>query len=105
MDNPVLSDTEIKYLIRKRRAQMLIHSCIYYHLNDNIITDHKWQEWADELQQLQQDYPHLTKIKFYDRAFGDWTGATGNHLPHMEPWVLSKATSILNYHKEKYEST
>lgn len=102
-DTPILTDEEIKYLIRKRRAQMLIHSCIYYELNDNIISDHQWQEWADELQQLQEKHPKLMKIKFYDRQFADWTGATGNHLPHKDPWVLSKAKSILNYHNDKMD--
>ena len=35
---------------------MLIHSCIYYELNESIISDHQWQAWADELQKLQEDY-------------------------------------------------
>ena len=86
---------QIKEKIRRRRAQMLIHSCIYYELNDNIISDHKWQEWADELQQLQAAWPELIKIDFFDWEFRDWDGATGNHLPHRHPWVYSKAQYIL----------
>jgi hypothetical protein len=101
MDDPVLSDKDIKILIKRRRAQMLIHSCIYYHLDDNIISDHKWQEWADELQKLQEDNPKLIKIGFYDKTFIDWTGATGNHLPHLDPWVLSKSKYILRIHYDR----
>jgi NAD-dependent DNA ligase len=85
----------IKEIIRQRRAQMLIHSCIYYELNDNIISDHLWQKWADELQKLQEDHPEECKIDFWDWEFRNWTGATGNHLPHRNPWVYAKAKHIL----------
>lgn len=86
-------------LIRRRRAQMLIHSCIYYELNDNIVSDDTWQKWADELEQLQkQEKNHA--IGFYDTVFVDWTGATGNHLPHRDPWVISKAKYILDIHEK-----
>lgn len=96
-EEPVLQTIEEK--IRQRRAQMLIHSCIYYELNDNIISDHKWQEWADELEKLQREYPDKCNIDFYDYVFKDWTGATGNHLPHRDPWVMRKATWLLEYSK------
>lgn len=92
-DEPVLQTIEEK--IRQRRAQMLVMSCIYYELNDNIISDHKWQQWADELQKLQEENPDKLNIGFYDYAFQDWTGATGNHLPHRDPWVMRKAMWLL----------
>ena len=94
-EEPVLQTIEEK--IRQRRAQMLIHSCIYYELNDNIISDHKWQQWADELEKLQRENPGKCKIGFYDKEFKDWTGATGNHLPHHNSWVMRKAQHILFY--------
>lgn len=74
---------------------MLIHSCIYYELNDNIISDHLWQKWADELQKLQEENPEKCKIDFWDWEFRNWDGATGNHLPHRNPWVYAKAKQIL----------
>lgn len=81
--------------IKQRRAQMLVHSCIYYELNDNIVSDHKWQEWADELEKLQKENPQLLNIGFYDQHFQDWDGATGNHLPHRDSWVYNKALYLL----------
>lgn len=74
---------------------MLIHSCIYYELDNSVISDDVWQRWADELEQLQLKYPEHTKIGFFDFEFSDWTGATGNHLPLRDPWVISKARYIL----------
>ena len=31
---------------------MLVHSYIYYQLNDNIIDDSTWSKWAMELQKM-----------------------------------------------------
>ena len=90
----------IKEKIKRRRAQMLVHSCIYYELNDNIITDHKWQEWADELEKLQREHPECCDIGFFDWEFRDWDGATGNHLPHRHPWVHAKAHYLINLVRE-----
>jgi hypothetical protein len=87
----------IKAKIKQRRAQMLIHSCIYYELDDNVISDHKWQYWADELEVLQRENPDCCKLDFYDWNFKDWTGATGNHLPHRDPWVNAQARWLLTY--------
>lgn len=89
----------VKEKIRQRRAQMLIHSCIYYELNDNIISDHQWQAWADELEMLQRKNPKACQIDFFDYEFKDWNGSTGNHLPHRDPWVLNKATYLLKLSK------
>jgi NAD-dependent DNA ligase len=96
-------DDEIKAKIRQRRAQMLVHSCIYYELNDNIVSDHRWQKWADELEELQRNHPHCCNIGFYDSEFANWTGATGNHLPHRDPWVMRKAQYIIMLHRNHYE--
>ena len=43
----------IKELIKRRRLQLLIHSYIYYELNDNIVSDATWSKWAMELVKLQ----------------------------------------------------
>ena len=90
--------TKIQELIKRRRAQMLIHSCIYYEMNANIVSDDTWQKWADELESLQNKNSKDCSIDFFDYEFKDWTGATGAHLPHRHPWVYFKATQILRLH-------
>ena len=95
-------DEKIKAKIKQRRAQMLIHSCIYYELDDNIVSDHRWQSWADELESLQRNNPNCCNIGFFDSEFANWTGATGNHLPHRHPWVLAKAQYIIMLHRKIY---
>lgn len=87
-------ELEIAELIQQRRLQLLVHSCIYYHLNTNIISDKKWDEWARELKTLQEQYPDIAKqIMWYD-AFKDWDASTGAFLPIKDEWVLKKAYLI-----------
>ncbi len=74
---------------------MLIHSCIYYHLNRNIISDRQWDKWARELAELQRKYPEISKKVIWYEAFKDWDASTGAFLPITDEWVVSKAQYIL----------
>ena len=77
--------------IRQRRAQMLIHSHLYYRMDAPVISDDQWQHWAENLAQLQRQHPE--PIGFYDREFADWDGTTGMHLPN-DGWVIEKADLV-----------
>lgn len=77
--------------IRQLRLMMLVHSYIYYHLNDSLISDHEWQALGDELVILQAD---RYEIGCYDEAFYNWDASTGFHLP-TDSWVRSKALYLL----------
>lgn len=46
---------------------MLVHSYIYYKLNDNIISNATFDMWAEELIDLQEKYPEISKeVELYD---------------------------------------
>lgn len=60
---------------------MVIHSYLYYRLDESIISDDTWQKWANELVDLQKNHPECCTIGCFDVEFKDWTGATGMHLP------------------------
>ena len=77
---------------------MLVHSCIYYTLNDSIVDDHTFDRWAIQLRKLQDR--HGTEIGYYDEEFEGWTGDTGFHLPIRDPLVVAKAQRILKLHEE-----
>lgn len=85
------------------RAQMLVHSHIYYERDNSLITDHQWQERADKLTRLQakvrEKYGHC-KIGFFDDAFDEWDGSSGYHLPLRDPWVTAKAAQLLRIKDE-----
>ena len=98
-DSPAIQT--IKERIRQRRSQMLVHSYIYYEMDDSVVDDFKWQEWADDLTALQNEYPDQCNIDFYDKEFEGWTGAGGSHLPLRDPDVMKKAQKILSYYENK----
>lgn len=87
-------DLMVAEKILQRRAQMLVHSCLYYEFDINIIPDTKWDEWARELVQLQKDYPEISKeVRWYE-YFEDWDASTGAFLPLKDEWVIQKAKYI-----------
>lgn len=94
-------DLEIAEKIQQRRYQMLIHSCLYYHLNNNIISDKKWDEWARELRDLQNQYPDISKQVTLYEYFKDWDASTGAFLPITEKWVVIKAKQIAGIQERK----
>ena len=85
---------EVAELIQQRRLQILVHSCIYYELNRNKITDAKWDSWAKELVQLQAQYPDIAKGVRYAEAFAGFDGSTGFDLPLKDEWVMRKALQL-----------
>jgi hypothetical protein len=98
-EEPMVNDIQtLSEKIRQRRMQMLVHSYLYYVLDENVITDEKWQQWADELTSLQSTWNTLgmtKEIGFYDKEFAEWNGSTGMHLP-QENWIRDRAKYLLN---------
>lgn len=70
---------EVLRRICQLRRQILLHSYLYYGLNENIWADHEWDKRARELHQLQQE--HGWNIGFYDEIFKHWEGQSGYWLP------------------------
>ena len=85
----------IAKLITRRRRQILVHSVIYYRLNDNIISDQQWSEWALELENLQKEYPKLAEQVPYHDIFRDFDHSTGSNLPDS-PCMVAKAQYLLD---------
>jgi hypothetical protein len=81
-------------LIKRRRLQMLVHSCLYYCLNENIWDDHTFDKNAKELAVLLKEDPDVYSDRF-DEYFKGWDGSSGFHLPHRDSWVLSAAQNLL----------
>lgn len=80
--------------IQQRRLQMLVHSYIYYVLNDNIISDFTWNKWAHELAALQEKYPKTSKKVPYYKQFKNWDGSTGAFLD-FDDVIAAKAEYLL----------
>lgn len=89
--------TDIAERITRRRRQVLIHSIIYYRLNDNIISDDKWAEWALELENLQKQYPDIASKCPYAEGFEGFDHSTGMSLPLEDSWAVNKAMQLLEW--------
>lgn len=62
---------------------IIVHSYIYYELNDNVISDREYDIKSKELVKYKNEYPHLWKSSEYYKQFGDdYNGATGFTLFH-----------------------
>lgn len=85
--------------IARRRRQMLVHSCLYYKLDESVIDDHTWTHWAQQLAKLQSKYGH--RIGFYDAVFADWDGSTGHHLPADADVMRVARRTCDEYHERR----
>lgn len=82
--------------IQQRRYQLLIHSCIYYELNNNLITDKQWDIWARELRDLQNQYPDISARVVLYEDFKGWDASTGAFLKSIKAdWVMRRAKQLL----------
>lgn len=94
-------DKSICAKIQQRRLQILVHSCIYYEYDANIISDSQWNDWAKELVNLQRQHPEESASVIWFKAFQNFDGSTGMDLPIKDSWVLNKAEELLYYKGEK----
>lgn len=93
----MMTENEIAELINRRRRQILVHSVIYYEMNDSLISDRTWSQWAVELAKLQKAYPDISARCPYAEAFSDFDPSTGYNLPLNDLWALSVARRLINY--------
>lgn len=90
--------TKAMEAIARRRRQMLVHSCIYYMLNDSIIDDSTWTLWAQQLKKLQDKFGY--EIGFYDSVFEDWDGSSGHHLKFDQDVVRVSRRLLDNFARQ-----
>lgn len=98
--SPLTEAEWAKERIEYLRKKLLVHSIIYYRLDESIITDEKWAEWALELEKLTREYPHIAQNAFLADEFKDFDHSTGYNLPLETPWAVQKAMDLVEYYKK-----
>ena len=99
-----MTESGIKELIKRRRNQLLIHSYIYFKLDDSIISNYKYDEWVRELRTLQKEYPFLSQNTELYEEFKDIDSlGFGASLPFEQFSTLDqRARNLLErYHQEQ----
>lgn len=95
-----MTEEEIKELMQRRIRQILVHSCIYYRFNNNIIDDFTYDRWGNELIDLIKQYPEYLKELEHGEAFTDYVEmASGFNLPYNSPEIVYKAQHLLKIQK------
>ena len=61
---------------------IIVHSIIYYELNESVISDKLFDKKAAHLVKLMKKYPEETENSEYYRAIYDFDGSTGFLLYH-----------------------
>ena len=62
---------------------IILHSYIYYELDNNYISDMEYDKKSKELVKYKNEYPDIWKNSMYYKQFGDdYNGATGFTLYH-----------------------
>jgi NAD-dependent DNA ligase len=92
---------DILELINRRERQILVHSFLYYQLNESIISDHTFDLWSKELVELKEQYPEEFTQSVYAKEFADFDGSSGYDLPYSYPAVQSTGYKLLRIHKER----
>ena len=85
-------ETANRLIIKRLRSQILIHSYLYYVLDNPIVSDAKFDSWSEQL----VGYGEV-EIFWYDHEFKDWDGSSGYHFKY-DAWIRDKATQLLDYH-------
>jgi len=66
--------------IKQLRLSLMVHSIIYYELNDNIINDAEWSKRAKELVELQEQHPDIAETVVFADLYRGFKGDTGFDL-------------------------
>ena len=75
---------------------MLVHSCIYYRFDTNIVSDFDYDRWVNELMELQRKYPEIAQQCAYQEDFKNLDETTsGFNLGHSRPEIVRKAQYLL----------
>lgn len=87
---------QIVELIKRRRLQTLVHSVVYYKLDEAIISDAEWTKRAKQLVELQRDYPEESKEAPLFDMFCDFDYSTGMNLVYKaDDAAIGKARYLI----------
>ena len=94
-NKPINYTNKTAELIQRRRLQILVHSYLYYELDQSIVDDYTWSKWAVELIELQNKYPELSKKVKYYKEFRDFDTPSGYALNYRLPEIMNIAHRLI----------
>lgn len=95
---------EVVELITRKRRQILVHSFLYYQLNENLISDFLFDDWCKHLVELQTTFPKESEKAQYYEEFIGFDGSSGYDLPFHYPEIQSTGYKLIA-HRDKVNKT
>ena len=97
---------EICEKINRRRRQILVHSYLYYELDDTLWTDAQFDAAAHELKDLVTKYPEKAKTCVFSEEFKEWDSMpkyySGCGLPYNSLYTFRIAERLFS-HRNKLQ--
>ncbi|MGG0487216.1 hypothetical protein ABEY65_28100 [Priestia aryabhattai] len=93
--------SEILEKMNRRQRQLLVHSFLYYQLNENIIDDSTFDLWSKELADLMAAHPKISEKSAYFEGFKTFDGSSGYDLPFHLPEIQSTGYRLIKLHRER----
>lgn len=92
-------DKVIAEKIKRRENQILLHACLYYEYNLNLISDDQYDKWSFELKDLIDHYPEEFKVSPYYQDFKKFVPDSGYYLPYKKKAIRARFMKM-QYEKE-----
>jgi hypothetical protein len=87
-------------ILRRRVYQFLVHSYLYYELNESIIDDHQYDMICKELSELVEEFPEM-EVPHIDLARGVGTSGSGFYIQNYPPNIITTAFRQLWYNRKE----
>jgi len=91
-----LTPEQIAEKIKRRRFQILVHSCLYYGLDINLVSDATFDTWEHELVELTEKYPDIAATVEWADGFKNFDGSSGAFLPYSDLRIVNIARKLLD---------
>lgn len=99
-----MTDLEIRSLISRRQRQLLVHSYLYYVLDESIVSDTDYDRWCEELVTLQTQHRDLAqKTPYWNICQSFDASGSGYWIQRYPPEIVTTAVHLLWQHKGKPE--
>jgi hypothetical protein len=87
-------------VLRMKVLRFLVHSYLYYQLDESIISDHDYDYLCHSLSQLMEEFPDI-EVPHIELARGVGKSGSGFYITDYPPNIVTTAFRQLWYHRKE----